>query len=481
MPVRLRHLVAVVFFAGATAGGQSPAPPPAPAADRFAGDWAGVLRPGAASLRITLTITRDAAGGYVGTAGSPDQGPTRIPATVAVRGDTLTFAIPTAGARFVGVLSAGDSVRGTFTQGPGTLPLALGRAAPGVPAPAARRPQTPAAPFPYRTQDVTFESVPGVRLAGTLVVPPGPGPFPAVVFITGSGPQNRDEELFEHRPFAVIADRLARAGVASLRADDRGVGASTGDFRAATSADFAADAEAAVRYLRTRPEVARDRVGLLGHSEGGLIAPMVAARTRDVAFLVLLAGPGLPGDSILLLQGAALARAAGLPDAAVAQQASVQRPLFAAVRAARDSADASTRIRRAVDSIVTAQPEAARAGARAQLATASEQLATPWMRYFLTHDPAPVLRRVQVPVLALNGALDRQVPAAENLGAIRAALAAGRNRDHTETTLAGLNHLFQTAGTGLPNEYGVIEETVAPAALDAVTAWIVARFARARR
>jgi hypothetical protein len=145
-----------------------------------------------------------------------------------VRGDTLTFAIPTAGARYVGVLSAGDSVRGTFTQGPGALPLALGRAVPGAAAPSARRPQNPASPFPYRTQDVTFESVPGVRLAGTLVIPPGPGPFPAVVFVTGSGPQNRDEELFEHRPFAVFADRLARAGIASLRADDRGVGASTG-------------------------------------------------------------------------------------------------------------------------------------------------------------------------------------------------------------------------------------------------------------
>jgi fermentation-respiration switch protein FrsA (DUF1100 family) len=208
---------------------------------------------------------------------------------------------------------------------------------------------------------------------------------------------------------------------------------------------------------------------------------MVAARSRDVAFLVLLAGPGLPGDSVLLLQGAALARAAGAPDAALAQQTAAQRALFAAVRAARDSADASARLARVIDSLAASMPEGARAPARAQLASAQTQLVSPWMRYFLAHDPAPSLRRVRVPVLALNGTLDRQVPADENLAAIRAALAAGGNRDHTETALPGLNHLFQTARTGLPTEYGTIEETVAPAALDAVTAWIVARFVAPRR
>lgn len=448
--------------------------PPGPG-NPFIGTWQGTLDVGPAKLRLGVLV-RDSAGTLVGTLTSIDQGNTRLPAAVTSRGDTLRLAVAAVGAEFRGVLAAGrDSVRGTFRQGGGDLPLALGRV--GALATEARaRPQDPKPPFPYRAEEVTFASAPGVRLAGTLVVPEGAGPHPAVVLVSGSGPQDRDESLMGHRPFLVLADHLARHGIASLRYDDRGTAASTGDHAGATSVDFADDAEAAVRLLRTRPGIAADRVGIVGHSEGGLIAPMVAARTRDVAFVVLLAGPGLRGDSILALQNRLILRAQGLPDEAVAQATAVNRRLVAAVAGARDLAEAGARFDSTVRAVVEEQPAPARPSATAALAQARGRIVSPWMHHFVTHDPRPALERVRVPVLALNGTLDLQVPATENLQTIGAALAAGGNRDHTELALPGLNHLFQTARTGAPGEYQQIEETMAPAALDAITAWIRQRF-----
>jgi pimeloyl-ACP methyl ester carboxylesterase len=482
-PPVLRHLLAAALAAGVrSAGAQTPAPQtpalPPSASDPFAGSWSGVLRAGPLPLRLALSVTRDPAGALAAVLTSVDQGNARLPATAAARGDSLVLTVPAAGVTYTGVLSpARDSLRGTFAQGGAQFPLAFGR---GAAAPVTR-PQDPVPPFPYRDEEVAVESAPGVRLAGTLSVPPGPGPFPAVVIVSGSGAQDRDGAVLGHRPYQVIADHLARRGVATLRYDDRGVARSTGRFAAATTADFAADAEAAVRFLRGRPEVARDRVGIVGHSEGGLVGPMVAARTRDVAFLVLLAGPGVRGDSVLLLQGAAVARAAGAPEPAVAHGAAVQRRLYTAVAPARDSADAVARYDAASAEIVAGLPEAARAATAAQLGAARAQGASAWLRYFLGYDPVPALRRVRVPVLALNGTRDVQVTAAENLAAIRAALTAGGNRDHTETALPGLNHLFQTARTGLPAEYAAIDETVSPGALDAISTWVNARFARPAR
>jgi len=284
--------------------------------------------------------------------------------------------------------------------------------------------------------------------------------------------------LLGHRPFRVLADHLARRGIATLRYDDRGTARSTGDFAAATSADFADDAEAAVRVLRARAGVRRDAVGIVGHSEGGLVAPIVAARSRDVAFAVLLAGPGIPGDSILLLQQRLIATAQGAPSLMVDRMVATNRRLFAAVRGARDSADAAARLAVAEGEVTAELPEAQRATARAQLAAANRQLLGPWMRHFVAYDPRPALRRTRVPVLALNGALDLQVPPRENLDAIGAALREGGNRDVTLAELPQLNHLFQTARTGAPSEYAAIAETFAPAALERVSTWISERFGK---
>jgi hypothetical protein len=406
-----------------------------------------------------------------GTLVSVDQGGARVPVTVVPQGDTAVT-VETTGVAIRGRLSAnGDTLVGAFEQGGAKIPLTLVRGA-AVAAPS--RPQEPKRPFPYREEEVSFASVPGVRIAGTLTLPQGSGPFPAAVLITGSGQQDRDESLMGHKPFLVLSDYLTRRGIAVLRMDDRGEGGSTGNFAASTTADFANDVEATVRFLAARPEVARNKVGLIGHSEGGVIAPMVATRSPGVAYVVMLAGTGIPGDSLLRLQGAAILRASGASEEMVKRQGEVQGRVFAALRGGGDSAAVARRVRASL----TPEERAAAATTPDSLPPSVRPLLTPWFRYFLGYDPRPALQRLTVPTLALNGSLDVQVPAKENLGAIDAALRTAGNRDYRVMELPGLNHLFQTARTGGPAEYATIEETMAPAALEAVASWIVQRFGR---
>ena len=438
---------------------------------RLPGNYNGALDAGAIKLRLALSIERGANGALSGALTSVDQGGVRLPVTVLPQGDTAVR-IEASGAVFQARISAnGDTLAGTWEQSGAKLPLTLVRGA-ALAAPV--RPQEPKRPFPYREEEVSFASVPGVRIAGTLTLPQGRGPFPAAVLITGSGQQDRDESLMGHKPFLVLADYLTRRGIAVLRMDDRGEGGSTGDFGRATSADFANDVEAAVRFLAARSDVARNKIGLIGHSEGGVIAPMVATRSRGVAYVVMLAGTGIPGDSLLRLQGAAVLRSSGASEEMVRRQGEVQGRIFAAARAGRDSADAARRIRAAL----TPQERAAGASSPDSIPGPMRALLAPWFRYFLGYDPRPALRRLTVPTLALNGSLDVQVPAKENLAAIDSALRAAGNRDYRVQELPGLNHLFQTARTGSPGEYATIEETMSPAALEAVASWIVQRFVR---
>jgi len=316
-----------------------------------------------------------------------------------------------------------------------------------------------------------------VKLAGTLTTPRGAGPFPCALLITGSGPEDRNEAIFGHKPFWVLADHLTRKGIAVLRVDDRGVGGSTGSMRGATSEDFAGDALAGIEFLKTRKEIDPKKIGLIGHSEGGLIAPMVAVRSKDVAFIVLMAGTGVRGDSILLMQTAAARRLMGGSDADVAREHEVLRRAYASVRA-RDSVGAYRATRELVGFQTAALPEEQRRalGDLDSLALrASREIDSPWMRFFFDYDPAPTLKKVKCPVLALNGSKDFQVAPKENLAAISAALKAGGNRDATVKELPGLNHMFQTANTGAMLEYAAIEETIAPAALNEISSWIAAR------
>lgn len=440
------------------------------------GGWGGTLEAGAIRLRLTLTVA-DSAGTLHARFVSVDQGSSVFPATVEVRGDSAFFEAAMIGARYRAERVGRDTLRGQWEQGGGALPLTMVRGAEaGM---VVRRPQLPRPPFPYREEQVTVQSVPGVTLAGTLTLPQGAGPHPAVLLVTGSGPQDRDETLLGHKPFLVLADYLARRGIAVLRLDDRGVAASTGAFAAATSDDFAADAQAAVRWLRARPDVADDRVGIVGHSEGGLIAPLVASRTPELGFIVMLAGPGTPSAELLMAQGALISRAAGGTEQQIERTLALQRELFTAIATEADSASLHaqlTEMVRRYQASLTPEERAQPDASDATFAAAVNQLISPWYRWFLRYDPAPALRATRVPVLALNGSLDLQVPADENLAAVQRALQAGGNRDVTIEKLPGLNHLFQTARTGAPSEYAEIEETFSPMALQRIGDWIVQRF-----
>src|SRR6185503_9209728 len=336
------------------------------------------------------------------------------------------------------------------------------------------RPQTPKPPFDYKVEEVAFDNPfeRGVRLAGTLTLPEEEGPFPAAILISGSGANDRDDTELGHKPFAVIADYLTRQGIAVLRTDDRGVGGSTGDFAAATSADLATDADAAARYLMTRPEIRRDAIGFIGHSEGGVIAPIAMASNKHIAFLVMLAGPGTRWDEMLLSQR----RLIGLTQGKSEQELGRSEPLVAAVYRAIARARTEDAGIAAVRSLLTPEAMAALGVAGEDKDLVARRMNSRWTRYLFRHDPAPNLRKIRVPVLAMTGTLDLQIPADENLPAIRAALI--NSPDVTVEELPGLNHMFQTAKTGAPGEYADIQETFAPAALDVMTDWLAKRFVR---
>jgi pimeloyl-ACP methyl ester carboxylesterase len=442
-----------------------PAPAPAPAAKpsvaAIEGSWEGSLKIPVGDLRLRLNVSRGE-GGLKATLDSIDQGARGIPVSeVSFAEGRLVWRIANIGASYEGQLNeAGDLVTGTFNQG-AKLTLNLRRlTAADIAASAPKRPQTPKPPYPYRSEDVEFSSkAAGIKLAGTLTIPAGPGPHPGLVLISGSGAQDRDETLFDHKPFAVIADHLARQGVAVLRYDDRGTAKSGGTFKGATTLDFALDAEGAFEYLRTRKELASAKLGLGGHSEGGVVAPLVAARRTDVAFLVLLAGTGVPGDQILYAQGAAILRASKAPEEAIATQRKMQEAMFRL---------AATEM--AADEVVHQIQETL--GTQTGISEMAHQVTEPWFRAFLRLDPAVALAQVKCPVLVLNGELDLQVLPDQNVPAIEAALKKGGDKLVEVKRLPKLNHLFQTANTGGPAEYSQIEESFSPVALEAMSSFL---------
>ncbi|HEY9721860.1 MAG TPA: alpha/beta fold hydrolase [Oscillatoriaceae cyanobacterium] len=432
------------------------------------GSWFGALDLGPFKLRLVLHLAKGA-DGWRGTVDSPDQGQLGIPLeAVAVDGRHLTATSEKLHGGFDGELG-GDRLDGTWQQGPSRIPLVLTRGE----APPIDRPQEPQPPYPYSVAAVRYSNVrDDVTLAGTLTEPHGAGPFPAVLLIPGSGQHDRDCTLFGHKPFKLWADVLTRRGFAVLRVDDRGAGESSGDFARATTADLARDVAAGIAFLETRPEIDPTRIGLMGHSEGGLIAPMVSAESPDVAFLVLLAAPGFPGDAIIVQQVGLLLRASGGAPEKVDEAMELQRRVLAIAKGPSDDATA----RRELEALLA--PPGVDAPTRAQAEGQIRALLSPWYRFFLRTDPRDYLARVRVPVLAINGDKDVQVEAAANLRAIRDTLESHGERHVTTVVLPGLNHLLQTANTGLPQEYGTITETIAPAALELVADWLARTTAR---
>jgi pimeloyl-ACP methyl ester carboxylesterase len=471
-----RCLAALLLCVAAAAALAGSAQDKAPANKGIAGIWQGTLKLGAVELRVVIKVPEKKTGKMAGTLDSPDQGAKDIPVdTVELTDGKVKVVVKAVNATFEGKANKDlTEIVGEWKQGPGKLPLTLKRVAKAV---VVNRPQHPKKPYPYREEEVKFKNEKaGIEFTGTLTLPRGDGPFPAVFLITGSGPQDRDETIFAHKPFLVLADHLTRHGIAVLRADDRGVGGSGGDTMKSTTADFAGDALAAVAFLKGRKEINSKQIGLIGHSEGGIVAPLAATRSPDVAFIVLLAGTGLNGEEILYLQGQAVLKSMGASEKMLARQRSSQEMIFKIVKEEKDNDKAKERIVKAAKEILAKLlPEEKKEVEKFEQPGQLDMVVTPWFRYFLTYDPRPVLRKVRVPVLAVCGEKDVQVPPKENLKAIHEALEAGGNKDHTEKELKGLNHLFQTCKTGAVTEYGQIEETFAPAALKEVSDWIVKR------
>lgn len=442
-------------------------------AGKLEGSWSGVLKTLAGELNLVLHFKMTEADTISATLDSPDQAALGIPCgRVTLAGDTVMVDIPMVKGYYRGGMSGDSLITGKWTQLGRSSDLIMKKGAKPI---VHNRPQEPKPPYPYREEEVTFMNpVENFSLAGTLTIPEGDGPFPAVILISGSGQQDRDETIFLHKPFLVLADYLTRNGIAVLRYDDRGMGKSKGRTNDATSLTFADDAEAALTYLLQRPEIDSRKIGLAGHSEGGLIAPIVASRNRNVSFIVSLAGPGVKGYEVLLKQAQDILAASGTSQAEIDETLASNSQLYRMVVDEPDlrkfAKDAMEWYGKELDRKGLGAEE--RKTKMSEFTQGLVSLNNPWMRYFIATDPAQFWSEVKCPVLALNGDKDLQVDQGMNLPAIKAALRRGGNRKVKTVVLPGLNHLFQTAEKGTPDEYVKIEETFSPAAMELIASWI---------
>ena len=418
---------------------------------RFSGSWLGSLNAGTVELRLIFNIeVRD--GALSATMDSPDQGARGIPmGEVTVTGDSLTIAAPLLNGVYRGVITTSSLITGVW------------------------RPQEPVPPFPYIETEILFEnSEAGIKLAGTVTRPSETGRYAAVILVSGSGQQNRDEEVFGHKPFKVLADYLTRKGIVVLRYDDRGVGGSGGDPSGKTSADFATDAAAAFSYLESLPYVSKNMTGIIGHSEGGLIAQMLAAENGKVDFIVTLAGPGTTGREVLVDQSVIISRLGGMPEETIELNNALNNIIYNIIEEEGNVEKAVKLISEKVENALDregVQPDQ-RESILASVTGSINESSYNWLRFFILSDPSVYLEKIECPVLALNGEKDCQVPAAKNLEAIKTVLTESGNGNATVMLFPGLNHLFQTAGTGLPAEYNKIEETISPEVLAIIAEWI---------
>lgn len=439
-------------------------------AQDITGQWNGALDIQGTQLRLVVHITQTD-GTYEAKLDSPDQGAKGMPiSTITFENNVLKFSMSGINASYNGTYKD-NSFNGTWSQGGGSMPLVFKREA--IAKKVAKRPQEPVKPYSYQEEEVQFENeVSKIKLAGTLTLPNTPGPHPVVVLISGSGPQDRNEEMAGHKPFLIIADHLTKNGIAVLRYDDRGTAKSEGDFGAATTTDLATDAASAVAHLKTRTDIDQQHIGLMGHSEGGIIAPIVAAESKDVAFIVLLAGTGIPGDELLLMQSETILRAQGVSGPMLDRSLEINQGIFNIIKTATSKTDLESELS---TYILAEVPEAYRPENMTEEEFVKSQTSTvlaPWMQYFIKYNPALILPEVKCPVLAVNGDKDLQVPSKANLEAIRTALEKGGNQQVKTIEFPNLNHLFQKTETGLPSEYGALEETFSIEVLEVVTSWL---------
>lgn len=436
-------------------------------AQDISGKWNGILKVQGIQLRLVFNISQTEKG-YRATMDSPDQRALGIPVTSAkFENSILKLEVSNAGIKYEGTLNKENVFIGTFKQSGQSFPLTLTKNK--IEKAIVRRPQEPSKPYPYYSEEVKFENTKdNIVLAGTLTLPNKNGKFPAVILISGSGPQNRDEELFDHKPFLVLADYLTKNGIAVLRFDERGVGESEGDFKTATINEFSTDINSVIEYLKSREEIDITKIGLIGHSLGGIIAPKVASQNKDVSFIVLLAGPGINGDELMLSQKAALDRIMGLNEMQIAQRQSLMKGAYDIItKSDLDNAGLKDSINSFyINKYGKLFPEN-------QRKKVVEQITSYEVVSLIKSKPSIYLSKVKCPVLAINGSKDFQVPAKENLEAIKKVLEANGNKKVKTVEFDNLNHLFQECETGAINEYASIEQTISPIALKGILNWIL--------
>ncbi|HZH34059.1 MAG TPA: alpha/beta hydrolase [Pyrinomonadaceae bacterium] len=447
------------------------------AAASLEGNWLSALEFNGMRLRLVLKVSRSA-DGFTARLDSIDQGANDLLIeTIEQQGNAVRFEAKKYGMSYEGTLAEkGDEISGTFKQGAGSQLLIFKRTA----APTkVSRPQDPQKPYPYHEEEVVYENKKdAVKLAGTLTLPRAAGRHPAVILITGSGSQDRDETVAGHRPFLVLADYLTRRGIAVLRVDDRGVGGSDPGSLAATSENYAGDVIAGIEYLKSRKEINPKQIGLVGHSEGGIIAPMAALRSKDAAFIVSMAGLGQTGEDAIYTQTELIQKAERTSPEVTKQTGVALKNIFAILKAEPDKTRAEEKIRETLikqSSAMNEEQQKNFSSVKAVLESQISMYVSDWFRFLIAYAPRPRLEKIKIPVLAINGENDLQVASKENLALIANALKTGGNKDYTIKSFPKLNHLFQTSQTGLLNEYGKIEETISPQVLETIADWILKR------
>ncbi len=432
------------------------------------GSWKGNIELPNAKLEVIFNISKNENGKLTAKMDVPQQGAVNLQVgKVTTTHDSLFLKVPSILGNFNGKYIGLDSISGKWSQGGQEFNLNLKKTGEVK---EENRPQTPKPPFPYLAEEIEYSNPEsGYKITGTLTLPKNAKNCPSVILISGSGAQDRDETIYEHKPFWVIADYLTQNGIAVLRLDDRGVGGSEGNTNDATSAEFAGDVLCGINFLKTRDEINPLKIGLIGHSEGGIVAPLTATSCSDVAFIVLLAGPGIPGDSLLIEQTELILKTSGMPEQSINAQLFVTKGIINILKKEKEPVKRSESLRNAVTGGMYKNMDADR---QKMIDKQLKQYDNNWFSFLVSYNPYPTLAKVKCPVLALNGAKDLQVPPKSNLSAIKRALLEGGNQNFECMELPKLNHMFQTCETGLPAEYAKIEETISPEVLEIMRNWI---------
>ena len=449
-------------------------------------NWSGILNAGGQKIELRLHLKHNADNTYSASWDVPIQKAIGIPASkTSLSNNKLSVEIKMIGAGYEGTITdKGDKIEGTWNQSGMNFPLNFTPFQEGQAAAVATKPQTPKPPFNYEVNEFTYQGQDTKLTYGaTITYPKDNTKHPLVILITGSGKQDRDESIFDHKPFAVLADYLTRKGFVVMRVDDRGAGKSTGNFNNSTTADFALDVEEHINYAKKLSMVDSNKIGLLGHSEGGLIAPMVAARNSSVAFIILMAGPAIPIIDLMALQNEKVLKSVGIAPAAIEAYLPLYRQIMKSVIAAKDKQDAIEQANTLTKDWFQKTDKAfvkgttnisTEADINHYATSMAETLSTPWWKFFASYDPQPTLLKLQCPVLALNGTADIQVPANENLTAMESIFKKSGNSRVSIQIMEGMNHLFQKCTACTVAEYGQLETTMEPAVLELLGKWLVA-------